>query len=128
MIKRQTSCNSIKNRLQHRCFHVKFAKFLWTPFLQKSFSGCFWGLSYVFKGVWSKKQRDCQQEMSDSAEKRYLLPRKSRSSHRWCSVKEGLQGSAQMFTCECCEIFKNTNFEISVNGCSWKSPPQWQIY
>ena len=28
-------CNSIKKRLQHRCFLVKFAKFLRTPFLKE---------------------------------------------------------------------------------------------
>ena len=28
-----------------------------------------------------------------------------------CSLKEGLQGPAQVFFCECCEIFKNTYFE-----------------
>ena len=40
-----------------------------------------------------------------------MLPRKPRSSHRRCSVKEALQGPAQMFSCECCEIFKSTDFE-----------------
>ena len=31
----------IKKSLWHRCFPVNFAKFLRTPFLQKSSSGCF---------------------------------------------------------------------------------------
>ena len=35
------ACNSIKKRLQHSYFPVKFAKCLRTPFLQKSPSGCF---------------------------------------------------------------------------------------
>ena len=26
-------------------------------------------------------------------------------------VKEGLQGPTQVFSCECCKIFKNTYFE-----------------
>ena len=43
--------------------------------------------------------------------KMYLLPRKSRSSQGRCSVKEGMQRSAQVFSCEYCEIFKNTYFE-----------------
>ena len=34
--------NFIKNRLQHRCFPVKFAKFLRTPFLQNTSGGYFW--------------------------------------------------------------------------------------
>ena len=61
LIKLQTSCNSIKKKLQHRCFPVKFAKFLRTPFLQKSSSGCFWGLSRVFEGVRGKNRCDGQQ-------------------------------------------------------------------
>ena len=36
------NCNVIKKRLQHRCFTVKFAKFLKTPFLQNNANGCFW--------------------------------------------------------------------------------------
>ena len=30
-----------KKVLQHRCFLVNFAKFLWTPFLQNTSGGCF---------------------------------------------------------------------------------------
>ena len=32
-------CNFIKKRLQHKCFPMKFAKFLRTPFLQNTSSG-----------------------------------------------------------------------------------------
>ena len=32
----------IKKRLRHRCFPVKFAKFLRTPFLHNTSGGCFW--------------------------------------------------------------------------------------
>ena len=35
-------CNFIKKRLQHRCFLVKFAKFLRTPFVKSTSGGCFW--------------------------------------------------------------------------------------
>ena len=35
------ACNLIKKRLQHRCFPMKYAKFLRTPFLQKTSGGCF---------------------------------------------------------------------------------------
>ena len=34
-------CSFIKRSLQHRCFPVKFATFLRTPFLQDTSSGCF---------------------------------------------------------------------------------------
>ena len=41
----------------------------------------------------------------------YLLPRKSRSSHCRCFIKEGLQGPAKVFFCENCKTFNNTYFE-----------------
>ena len=36
------TCNFIENRFQHRCFPVKFAKFIRTPFLQNTSIGYFW--------------------------------------------------------------------------------------
>ena len=36
------ACNFIKKILQHRCFPVKFTKFLRTPFLQNTSGGCFY--------------------------------------------------------------------------------------
>ena len=36
------ACNGMKKRLQHRCFSVNIAKFLWTAFLQKASGGCLW--------------------------------------------------------------------------------------
>ena len=80
-------------------------------FLQKSFSCYFCGLTDVFKGVWSKSWCDYQQQIPGSAEKKYFLSQKSRRSHRRCSGKEGLLGPSQVFSCEYCEIFKNTYFE-----------------
>ena len=35
------SCKALSKRLWHRCLPVNFAKFLRTPFLQNTFSGCF---------------------------------------------------------------------------------------
>ena len=43
--------------------------------------------------------------------KKYLHQWKSRSSHRKCSVKEGLQRPPQVLSCEYCNIFKSTYFE-----------------
>ena len=42
--------------------------------------------------------------------KKDSLPQKSRRSHNRCSVKEGLKGQAQVFSCEFCEISKSTFF------------------
>ena len=36
------TCNFIKKRLQHRCFRVKFAKYLRTSFLRNTSSGYSW--------------------------------------------------------------------------------------
>ena len=42
LIKLQTRpATLLKKRLQHRCFTLNFAKFLSTPFLQKTTGGCF---------------------------------------------------------------------------------------
>ena len=78
--------------------------------LQKSSSGCFWSLTPVYKGVRSKRSSATVSNKYQIQPKDLLSP-KFRSSHCRCSVKEGLQGPAQMFSCECCKIFKNTYFE-----------------
>ena len=91
--------------------------FLWNlqNFLEylflKSSSGCFWGLNSCFQRSSEKKPVQLS-AINTRIKKKYLMPRKSRSSHRRCSVKEGLQRpAAQVFSCECCEFFKNTYFE-----------------
>ena len=43
----QKACNFIKNRLQHRCFHVHFAKLLRATLLQSTSSACF--CSYIVR-------------------------------------------------------------------------------
>ena len=57
-------CTFIKNRSQHRCFPVKFAKFLRTPFLQSTSGGCFWtseGLQYskLSSQIWFNRDSTC---------------------------------------------------------------------
>ena len=42
-------CNFIKKRFQHRCFPVKFAKFLRTPFLQNTSDGSVCTLNRTFQ-------------------------------------------------------------------------------
>ena len=105
------TCNFVKKRLQHSYVPVKLAKLLRAPFQQKSSIGSLWALTCVFKGVRCKNRSDCQQKIPDSAEKNYLLLRKSRSSHRRCFVKEDLLGQEQVLSCKYCEISKNTYFE-----------------
>ena len=43
------ACNFIKKRLQHRCFHVTFSKFLKTPFWQNTPQ---WLLLHIAQGFW----------------------------------------------------------------------------
>ena len=46
----------IRKRLQHRCFHVKLAKFLRTPFLKNTSIGCFCNKSAIkAKTFWKNK-------------------------------------------------------------------------
>ena len=94
-------CNSVKKRLQRSCFPVKLSKFLRMSFLRKSFSGSLSVLTHVLEEL----------KIPDSAEKKYLVQRKSRSTRYRFSVKEDLQGPALMFSCECCTIFRSTYFE-----------------
>ena len=90
LIKLLTSCNSIKKRLQHSFFPVKFAEFLRTPFVEKSSSGSFWGLSRAFKGVLRQKPVRLSAIITRFSWKKVSAAAKSKSSHRRCSVKEGL--------------------------------------
>ena len=76
----------------------------------KSSSGCFWGFNSCFQRSSEKKPVQLS-AINTRRKKKYLMPPKSRSSHRRCSVKEGLQMPAQVFSSECCEFFKNTYFE-----------------
>ena len=48
--------NFIKKRLQHRCFSVKFAKYLRTSFLQTTSSGCFW--KYLINSLFIAYEND----------------------------------------------------------------------
>ena len=52
------SCNFIKKKLQHRCFCMKFPKFLITSFLQSTSGGYFWEL--VWYMVTLKSLREVQ--------------------------------------------------------------------
>ena len=103
--------NSIKKRLQHNCFPVKSVR---TPLFTGELQ--WWLLSFNSSFQRSAKETPMRllainTRFSLIQLKKYFLPRKSRSSYRRCSVKEGVQGAAQVFSCEYCEIFKNIYFE-----------------
>ena len=48
------TCDFLKKRLQHRCFFVKFAKFLRTPFWRTSTNGSFW----IYQGLYALPLND----------------------------------------------------------------------
>ena len=62
-------CNFVKKKLQHSCLPVKRAKFLKTPFFTEEFRWLLLTLTHVFTGVRGKNMCDCQQYITDSAEK-----------------------------------------------------------
>ena len=120
-------CNSIKKRLQHSCLPVKLAKFLKTPFFTEEFQWLFLTFNSCF-------QRSSEQTpvLLSAANTRvswikYLLPRKFRSSHRRCSVKEGLERPAQVFSCEYCNMQSFLRTPILKNICE-RLLLQQQIY
>ena len=104
-------CNSIKKRLQNRFLPVKFAKLLGAPFFTRvpvAASEVWIVFSKKFGG---KPSATVSKKHQIQLKKKYLLPQKSKRSHHRCSLKECLQGPAQVFSCDYCEIFKNTYFE-----------------
>ena len=122
LIKLQTSYNSITKRLQHWCFPVKFAKFLRTLFFREEFQLLLLRFKSCFQRSLVQKPVRLSAINTRFSWKKYLLPRKSRSSHCRCSAKEGLQGSPQVFSCECWKIL-NLFWKTSVNGlcpCCWR--------
>ena len=105
------ACNSIKKRLQHSCFPVKLAKFLKTPFFTEEFQWLLLTFNSCLHRSSGQKQVWLSAINTRFSWKKYLLPRKSRSSHHRCSIKEGLQRPSQVFSSEYCDLFKNTYFE-----------------
>ena len=85
------ACNSIEKKLQYRCFSVKFIKFLRTPFLIVKLQWLLLRFNFCFQRSPGQKPMRLSSIHTRFSWKRYLLPRKSRSSYHRCSVKEGLQ-------------------------------------
>ena len=85
------ACNSIKKRLQYRCFSVKFTKFLRIPFFIGKLQWLLLRFNSCFQRSPGQKPMRLSPIHTRFSWKRYLLPRKSRSSYHRCSVKEGLQ-------------------------------------
>ena len=89
----------------------KLAKFLKTPFLTKEFRCLLLTFNSCFHRSSGQKQVWLSAVNTRFSWKKYLLPRKFRTSQRRCSVKEGMQWQAQVFSCEYCKILNNTYLE-----------------
>ena len=91
---------------------MQFEKFLRIPFLQESSSGCFWR---TFNSCFQRSTEQKPARLSTintrfSSEKKVFSAAKIQKQLP-CSVKEGLQGLAQVFSCEHWKMFKSTYFE-----------------
>ena len=75
-------CNSIKKRLQHSCLPVKLAKFLKTSFFTDEFRWLLLTFNSCFHKSSGQKQVWLSAINTRFTWKKYLLPRKSRSSQR----------------------------------------------
>ena len=53
------ACKFIKKRLPHRCFPVKFTKFLRTLFFQNTSGGCFWLSTHIILNDSSSNLWNC---------------------------------------------------------------------
>ena len=104
-------CNSIKKSLQHSCLPVKVAKFPKIPFFTEEFRWLLLTFSSCFHKSSGQKQVWLSAINTRFSRKKYLLPRKPIGSQCRCSVNEGMQRPAQVFSCEYCKIFKNNYFE-----------------
>ena len=117
------TCNFIKERLQHNCFSVKFAKFLRISFLKK-FPWLLLRFQLMFsKEFGAKAGATVSNKYQILLEKKYLLPRKSRTSHGRRSVKKDLH---RCFPVNIAKFLRT--WKTSANGCFWKSALQRQIY
>ena len=90
---------------------MKLAKFLKTPFFTEEFRWLLLTFNSCFHRSSGQKHVWLSAIHNRFSWKKYLLQRKSRSTQRRCSVKEGMQRPAQVFSCKYCEIFKDSYFE-----------------
>ena len=103
---------------------MKFSKFLRTPFFTEVFQWQLLALTRVFKGVQSKSRCDCQQQISNSAKK--SICRRENPEAATAGVLQNKTIDAFLWMLRNFE--EHLFWKTSVNGCSWKSVPQWQIY
>ena len=103
------ACSLLKRDYSIHCFSCKFTKFLRTPFFIEQLQWLLLRFNSCFQRSPRQKPMRLSPIHTRFSWKRYLLPRKSRSSYRRCSVKEGQQ--IYLKRLQYCEMFKNTYLE-----------------
>ena len=104
------ACNPIKERLQHRCFPMKFEKFLRTPFFTKEFQWLHLRFNPCFQRSSEQKPvRLSAINISFSWKKVFAAAKIQKQPPQvFCKRRAS---RASVFSCEYCEIFKNTYLE-----------------
>ena len=121
LIKLQTSYNSSK----HFNTGVFLCKISNNTFLTEEFQWLLLRFKSCFQRSSKQKPVRLSAKNTTFSWKKSISCRKNnRSGHRRCSVKEDLQGPAQVFTCEylLMKIFKNIYFENHL----WTAAPEYQ--
>ena len=116
-------CNSIKKRLQHCCLPVKLAKFLKTPFFTEEFRWLLLTFNSCLHRNSGQKRAWLSAINTNFSWKKYLLPRKSRSSQRsqvFCKRRYAT-ASTDSFLWILRNFYKHLFWKTSVNGCFRKS-------
>ena len=114
----------LKKRLWHSCFPVNFAKFLRTPFLQNTSTGCFWKTSWSFTGIFSlQKQpsRDVlQKRCSKNMQQIYRTPMPKCDFNNVALQLYWNHTSTRLFSCKFATYFQNTSDRLLLILISYK--------
>ena len=86
------TCDFLKKRFQHRCFFVKFAKFLRTPFWRTSTNGSFW----IYQGLYALPLNDFK-ETYQMEKPIFKVPKSITEATFWIIIKnDGKLASADI--------------------------------
>ena len=104
------TCNPIKKRLRHRCFPMKFAKFLRTHFFIKEFQWLLLRFNSCFQRSSEQKPVRLSAINTRFSWKKVFAAAKIQKQPPQVFCKRRAS-RASVFSCEYCEIFKNTYLE-----------------
>ena len=116
--------NSIKKRPQHRCFPVKFSKFLRTYFFTEEFQWLLLNFNSCFQRSSKQKPVGVSAINTRFTWKKVFAAAKTQKHPLQMSYKR--KPARAKTGGEYYEIFKYLFWKVSVNSYFWKSAPQWQ--